>query len=118
MTLGWPHLELPVPPRSLEMLLLGDRGPCVLADVAELPTLTDIQLAHLRLQELCLPGKWHWVDPGDPLTLPGGWTHPSAETPSHGIQVRWQMRSGSRPWRGHAGWSTSGEQGTRGLFGV
>ncbi|NXR68657.1 MTMRB protein, partial [Rhadina sibilatrix] len=41
--------------RCLEMLLLGDRGPCVLADTAELPTLADIQLAHLRLQALCLP---------------------------------------------------------------
>ncbi|KAF4801029.1 Myotubularin-related protein 11 [Turdus rufiventris] len=60
--------------RCLEALLLGDRGPCVLADVAELPTLADIQLAHLRLRELCLPGavaeeKWlsaleatHWLD--------------------------------------------------------
>uniref|UniRef100_A0A8C3QF88 Myotubularin related protein 11 n=1 Tax=Cyanoderma ruficeps TaxID=181631 RepID=A0A8C3QF88_9PASS len=36
-----------------ETLLLGNRGPCVLADVAELPTLADIQLAHLRLQALC-----------------------------------------------------------------
>uniref|UniRef100_A0A8C3UVB5 Myotubularin related protein 11 n=1 Tax=Catharus ustulatus TaxID=91951 RepID=A0A8C3UVB5_CATUS len=60
--------------RCLEALLLGDRGPCVLADVAELPTLADIQLAHLRLRALCLPGavaeeKWlsaleatHWLD--------------------------------------------------------
>ncbi|XP_066062987.1 myotubularin-related protein 11 isoform X2 [Chamaea fasciata] len=39
--------------RCLETLLLGDRGPCVLADTAELPTLADIQLAHLRLQALC-----------------------------------------------------------------
>nr|XP_031362727.1 myotubularin-related protein 11 [Lonchura striata domestica] len=60
--------------RCLEALLLGDRGPCVLADTAELPTLADIQLAHLRLRELCLPGavaeeKWlsalegtRWLD--------------------------------------------------------
>ncbi|XP_063277281.1 myotubularin-related protein 11 isoform X2 [Prinia subflava] len=60
--------------RCLETLLLGDRGPCVLADVAELPTLADIQLAHLRLRALCLPGavaeeKWlsalegtRWLD--------------------------------------------------------
>ncbi|XP_062367639.1 myotubularin-related protein 11 [Cinclus cinclus] len=60
--------------RCLEALLLGDRGPCVLADVAELPTLADIQLAHMRLRELCLPGavaeeKWlsalegtRWLD--------------------------------------------------------
>ncbi|XP_014746762.1 PREDICTED: myotubularin-related protein 11 [Sturnus vulgaris] len=60
--------------RCLEALLLGDRGPCVLADVAELPTLADIQLAHLRLRALCLPGavaeeKWlsalegtRWLD--------------------------------------------------------
>ncbi|XP_066194051.1 myotubularin-related protein 11 [Sylvia atricapilla] len=39
--------------RCLETLLLGDRGPCVLANMAELPTLADIQLAHLRLQALC-----------------------------------------------------------------
>ncbi|RMB90732.1 hypothetical protein DUI87_32997 [Hirundo rustica rustica] len=49
--------------RCLETLLLGGRGPCVLADAAELPTLADIQLAHLRLRALCLPGavaeeKW------------------------------------------------------------
>lgn len=62
--LAWLHLGLPVPPRCLEALLLGDRGPCVLADVAELPTLADIQLAHLRLRELCLPGEWHWAEPG------------------------------------------------------
>ncbi|XP_059727293.1 myotubularin-related protein 11 isoform X2 [Haemorhous mexicanus] len=60
--------------RCLEELLLGGRGPCVLADTAELPTLADIQLAHLRLRELCLPGavaeeKWlsalegtRWLD--------------------------------------------------------
>ncbi|RLV62522.1 hypothetical protein DV515_00019227, partial [Chloebia gouldiae] len=60
--------------RCLEALLLGDRGPCVLADTAELPTLADIQLAHLRLRELCLTGavaeeKWlsalegtRWLD--------------------------------------------------------
>ncbi|KAM6106621.1 myotubularin-related protein 11 [Pterocles gutturalis] len=49
--------------RCLEALLLGGRGPCVLADAAELPTLADIQLAHLKLRALCLPGaaaeeKW------------------------------------------------------------
>ncbi|XP_027764845.1 myotubularin-related protein 11, partial [Empidonax traillii] len=49
--------------RCLEMLLLGDRGPCVLFDTAELPSPADIQLAHLKLQALCLPGavaeeKW------------------------------------------------------------
>ncbi|XP_071273420.1 LOW QUALITY PROTEIN: myotubularin-related protein 11 [Agelaius tricolor] len=60
--------------RCLEELLLGGRGPCVLADTAELPTLADIQLAHLRLRALCLPGavaeeKWlsalegtRWLD--------------------------------------------------------
>uniref|UniRef100_A0A8C5TJC3 Myotubularin related protein 11 n=1 Tax=Malurus cyaneus samueli TaxID=2593467 RepID=A0A8C5TJC3_9PASS len=60
--------------RCLEALLLGGRGPCVLADTAELPTLADIQLAHLRLRALCLPGaaaeeKWlsalegtRWLD--------------------------------------------------------
>ncbi|XP_068851435.1 LOW QUALITY PROTEIN: myotubularin-related protein 11 [Aphelocoma coerulescens] len=60
--------------RCLEALLLGGRGPCVLADMAELPTLADIQLAHLRLRALCLPGaaaeeKWlsalegtRWLD--------------------------------------------------------
>lgn len=45
------------PPRCLEALLLGGRGPCVLADTAELPTLADIQLAHLKLRALCLPGE-------------------------------------------------------------
>lgn len=45
------------PPRCLEALLLGGRGPCVLADTAELPTLTDIQVAHLKLRALCLPGE-------------------------------------------------------------
>ncbi|XP_064494442.1 LOW QUALITY PROTEIN: myotubularin-related protein 11 [Pseudopipra pipra] len=60
--------------RCLEMLLLGGRGPCVLADTAELPSPADIQLAHLKLRALCLPGavveeKWlsalegtHWLD--------------------------------------------------------
>ncbi|GAB0201057.1 myotubularin-related protein 11 [Grus japonensis] len=60
--------------RCLEALLLGGRGPCVLADAAELPTLADIQLAHLKLRALCLPGaaaeeKWlsalegtRWLD--------------------------------------------------------
>lgn len=59
MPLAWPHRGFLCPPRCLEELLLGDRGPCVLADVAELPTLADIQLAHLRLRALCLPGEWH-----------------------------------------------------------
>ncbi|OPJ85664.1 hypothetical protein AV530_009222 [Patagioenas fasciata monilis] len=49
--------------RCLEALLLGGRGPCVVADAAELPSLADIQLAHLKLRALCLPGavaedKW------------------------------------------------------------
>ncbi|KAM6309375.1 myotubularin-related protein 11 [Podargus strigoides] len=60
--------------RCLEALLLGGRGPCVLADTTELPTLADIQLAHLKLRALCLPGaaaeeKWlsalegtRWLD--------------------------------------------------------
>ncbi|KAM6234387.1 myotubularin-related protein 11 isoform 2-T2 [Porphyrio hochstetteri] len=60
--------------RCLEALLLGGRGPCVLVDTAELPTLADIQLAHLKLRALCLPGaaaeeKWlsalegtRWLD--------------------------------------------------------
>ncbi|XP_074895547.1 myotubularin-related protein 11 isoform X3 [Buteo buteo] len=60
--------------RCLEALLLGGRGPCVLADTAELPTLADIQVAHLKLRALCLPGaaaeeKWlsalegtRWLD--------------------------------------------------------
>ncbi|KAM6112620.1 myotubularin-related protein 11 [Phoenicopterus ruber ruber] len=60
--------------RCLEALLLGGRGPCVLADAAELPALADIQLAHLKLRALCLPGaaaeeKWlsalegtRWLD--------------------------------------------------------
>lgn len=112
---AWPHTGLPVPPRCLEALLLGDRGPCVLADTAELPTLADIQLAHLRLRELCLPGEWHRADPEDPQTPLGGAGSPPFETPPRGIQARWQRRSGSRPWRGHAGWTTSGEQG---VFGV
>ncbi|XP_064898936.1 myotubularin-related protein 11 isoform X2 [Columba livia] len=49
--------------RCLEALLLGGRGPCVVADATELPSLADIQLAHLKLRALCLPGavaedKW------------------------------------------------------------
>uniref|UniRef100_A0A8B9BU07 Myotubularin phosphatase domain-containing protein n=1 Tax=Anser brachyrhynchus TaxID=132585 RepID=A0A8B9BU07_9AVES len=49
--------------RCLEALLRAGRGPCVLADAAELPTLADIQLAHLKLWALCLHGaaaeeKW------------------------------------------------------------
>ncbi|NXA97561.1 MTMRB protein, partial [Melanocharis versteri] len=53
--------------RCLEALLLGGRGPCVLADTAELPTLADIQLAHLRLQALCLPGDpSHHLAPAEP----------------------------------------------------
>ncbi|NXH14697.1 MTMRB protein, partial [Bucco capensis] len=49
--------------RCLEALLLGGRGPCVLADTSELPTLADIQLAHLRLRALCLPGLGTPPDP-------------------------------------------------------
>uniref|UniRef100_A0A8C3CLP2 Myotubularin phosphatase domain-containing protein n=1 Tax=Cairina moschata TaxID=8855 RepID=A0A8C3CLP2_CAIMO len=60
--------------RCLEALLRAGRGPCVLADTAELPTLADIQLAHLKLWALCLHGaapeeKWlsaleatRWLD--------------------------------------------------------
>uniref|UniRef100_A0A669QK99 Myotubularin related protein 11 n=1 Tax=Phasianus colchicus TaxID=9054 RepID=A0A669QK99_PHACC len=49
--------------RCLEVLLGAGCRPCVLADTAELPSPPDIQLAHLRLQALCLPGaaadeKW------------------------------------------------------------
>ncbi|XP_030321080.1 myotubularin-related protein 11 isoform X2 [Calypte anna] len=49
--------------RCLEALLLGGRGPCVLVDTSDLPTLGDIQGSHLRLRALCLPGavgeeKW------------------------------------------------------------
>ncbi|XP_065585215.1 myotubularin-related protein 11 isoform X2 [Cyrtonyx montezumae] len=49
--------------RCLEVLLGAGCRPCVLADTAELPTPPDIQLAHLRLRALCLPGaaadeKW------------------------------------------------------------
>ncbi|KAM9169092.1 myotubularin-related protein 11 [Mergus octosetaceus] len=60
--------------RCLEALLRTGHGPCVLADTAELPTLADIQLAHLKLWALCLHGaapeeKWlsaleatRWLD--------------------------------------------------------
>ncbi|KAM8986190.1 myotubularin-related protein 11 isoform 2-T2 [Ara ararauna] len=60
--------------RCLEALLLGGRGPCVLVRPAELPGPADIQLAHLKLRALCLPGaaaeeKWlsalegtRWLD--------------------------------------------------------
>ncbi|XP_030329803.1 myotubularin-related protein 11 [Strigops habroptila] len=59
--------------RCLEALL-GSRGPCVLVHTAELPSPADIQLAHLKLRALCLPGaaadeKWlsalegtRWLD--------------------------------------------------------
>lgn len=55
--------------RCLEALLLGGRGPCVLADATELPSLADIQLAHLKLRALCLPGERGRV--GTPLRPPG-----------------------------------------------
>ncbi|KAM6294223.1 myotubularin-related protein 11 [Aegotheles albertisi] len=42
--------------RCLEAVLLGGCRPCVVADATELPTLADIQLAHLKLRGLCLPG--------------------------------------------------------------
>uniref|UniRef100_A0A8V5GTS1 Uncharacterized protein n=1 Tax=Melopsittacus undulatus TaxID=13146 RepID=A0A8V5GTS1_MELUD len=45
--------------RCLEALLLGGRGPCVLVRTAELPGPADIQLAHLKLRALCLPGDAH-----------------------------------------------------------
>lgn len=48
---------VPTPPRCLEVLLGAGCRPCVLADTAELPSPPDIQLAHLRLRALCLPGK-------------------------------------------------------------
>ncbi|XP_021238367.1 myotubularin-related protein 11 isoform X3 [Numida meleagris] len=49
--------------RCLEVLLGAGSRLCVLADTAELPSPPDIQLAHLRLRALCLPGaaadeKW------------------------------------------------------------
>lgn len=55
---GGVHFPCPPPsPRCLEALLRAGRGPCVLADTAELPTLADIQLAHLKLWALCLHGE-------------------------------------------------------------
>ncbi|XP_021238366.1 myotubularin-related protein 11 isoform X2 [Numida meleagris] len=43
--------------RCLEVLLGAGSRLCVLADTAELPSPPDIQLAHLRLRALCLPGE-------------------------------------------------------------
>lgn len=50
---------------------MGGRGPCVLADTAELPSLADIQLAHLRLRALCLPGELRGAPWGHPKTPRG-----------------------------------------------
>lgn len=59
---AWPHTGCSYPPprpppRCLEVLLGAGCRPCVLADTAELPSPPDIQLAHLRLRALCLPGE-------------------------------------------------------------
>uniref|UniRef100_A0A8C3CK84 Myotubularin phosphatase domain-containing protein n=1 Tax=Cairina moschata TaxID=8855 RepID=A0A8C3CK84_CAIMO len=48
-------------PGSEDALLRAGRGPCVLADTAELPTLADIQLAHLKLWALCAAPEEKWL---------------------------------------------------------
>lgn len=115
---AWPHPGLPVPPRCLEALLLGGRGPCVLADTAELPTLADIQLAHLKLRALCLPGKWHWVDRGDPQAPRGA--GPSPPLKPHPMGSRCSSRG--EVALGPGGDTLAGprpvSRGQGGLFGV
>ncbi|KAI6073022.1 Myotubularin-related protein 11 [Aix galericulata] len=84
--------------RCLEALLRAGRGPCVLADTAELPTLADIQLAHLKLWALCLHGaapeeKWlsaleatRWLDHVRPtlkILPPRLAPHPVSGSPHH-----------------------------------
>lgn len=49
-----------LPFRAVESMLQAGHADVVLADtVDELPTLADVQLAHLRLRALCLPGENH-----------------------------------------------------------
>lgn len=58
--------------RCLEALLLGGRGPCVLVRTAELPGPADVQLAHLKLRALCLPGERGGDTAGTPQPRPWG----------------------------------------------
>ncbi|NXL83362.1 MTMRB protein, partial [Alectura lathami] len=98
-------------PRCLEVLLRAGRGPCVLADTSELPGLADIQLAHLKLRALCLPGERGDGGRGD---TPGHGEGPQDSSSSADpplvlpSQARRPRRSGSLPWRGRGGWTTSG----------
>lgn len=49
-----------LPSRAVESMLQAGHADVVLADtVDELPSLADVQLAHLRLRALCLPGENH-----------------------------------------------------------
>lgn len=46
------------PSRAVESMLQAGHSDVVLVDtVDELPTLADVQLAHLKLRALCLPGE-------------------------------------------------------------
>lgn len=109
----------PPSPRCLEALLRAGRGPCVLADTAELPTLADIQLAHLKLWALCLHGERGTGTLGSPRAHSGvGGGHPRAPRPALTpppfactAQARRPRRSGCRRWRRRAGWTTCGERG-------
>lgn len=47
-----------LPSRAVESMLQAGHSDVVLVDtVDELPSLADVQLAHLRLRALCLPGE-------------------------------------------------------------
>lgn len=99
---------VPTPPRCLEVLLGAGCRPCVLADTAELPSPPDIQLAHLRLRALCLPGKRGGGHGRGGRGGQGPFSLPDSLSPPPN-QVQQLMRSGCRRWKGRGGWSTSGE---------
>lgn len=53
-----PLLSDSLPSRTVELMLQAGHSDVVLVDTMdELPSLADVQLAHLRLRDLCLPGK-------------------------------------------------------------
>lgn len=53
-----PLLSDSLPSRAVESMLQAGHSDVVLVDTMdELPSLADVQLAHLRLRALCLPGE-------------------------------------------------------------
>lgn len=59
-----PLLSDSLPSRVVESMLQAGHSDVVLVDTMdELPSLADVQLAHLRLRALCLPGEINY----DPL---------------------------------------------------